>query len=122
MPRPSREPAIVPAKQETNYLQEMQNSGNEAKKWLKTKEVTLFNDAQFAHFACKLAPNRAQKAPRNHILCKTKSGFPVEGEVAAVTDSRLQRSAAGLHNGAGLTWIGLKTPKWDIIRRGLYAP
>jgi hypothetical protein len=122
MPRPLRDPARVPAKQETSSLQKMENSGNEAKKWLKTKEVALFSDAQFAHFACKLAPNRAQKAPRNHILCKTKSGFPVGGEVAAVTNSRLQRSAAGLHKGAGPTWIGLKTPKWDIIRRGLHAP
>ena len=121
-PRPWRKPGIDPAKQETDYLQEMQNSGNEAKKWLKTKDVTLFSDAQFAHFACKLAPNRAQKAPKNHILCKTKSGFPVGGEAEAATNSRLLSSAAGLHKGAGPTWIGLKTLKWDIIRRGLHAP
>ncbi len=122
MPRPSREPGIVPARQETSLLQKMQNSGNEAKKWLKTKEVTFLNDAQFAHFACKLAPNRAQKAPRNHILCKTKSGFPVGGEVGTVTNSRLQRSAAGLHKCGGPTWIGLKSLKWDIIRRAMHAP
>ena len=100
----------------------MENSGNEAKKWLKTKEVTLFSDAQFAHFACILAPNKAQKAPRNRILCKMKSGFSVGDEVGTVTNSRLQRSAVGLHKGAGPTWIGLETLKWDIIRRGLHAP
>ena len=122
MPRPLREPGIVPAKQETSFLQKMQNSGNEAKKWLKTKEVVLLSDAQFVRFACKLAPNRAQKAPKNHILCKTKSGFPVGGEAEAATNSRLQRSAAGLHKGAGPPWIGLETLKWDIIRRGLHAP
>jgi hypothetical protein len=113
---------MVPAKQETGLLQRMENSGNEAKNSLKTKGVTLFNDAQIAHFTWKLAPNRAQKAPKNHILCKTKSGFAVGGEAGAVTISRLQRSTVGLHKGAGPTWIGLETLKWDIIRRGLHAP
>jgi hypothetical protein len=94
MPRPGRKPARVPAKHETSLLQKIENSGNEAKKWLKTKEVTIFSDAQFAHLACKLTPNRAQKAPKNHILCKTNSGFPVGGKVGAVTNSRLQGSAA----------------------------
>jgi len=121
MPRPLGEPATVPAKQETSFLQKMENSGNEAKKWLKTKDVALFSDAQFAHFACKSAPNRAQKAPKNHILCKTSRSFPVGGEVGAVTNSRLQRSTVGLHKGAGPTGIGLETLKWDIIRRGLHA-
>jgi hypothetical protein len=32
-----------------------QNSGNEAKKWLKTKDITFFNGANYAHFAHKLA-------------------------------------------------------------------
>ncbi len=113
---------MVPAKQQISYLQKTENSGNEAKNSLKTKEVTLFSDAQFARFACRLTPNRAQKAPKNHILCKTKSGFPVGGEVAAVTNSRLRKSAVSLHKSAGPVWIGLKTPKWDIIRRGLHAP
>jgi hypothetical protein len=100
----------------------MENSGNEAKKWLKTKEVTIFNDAQFAHFACKLAPNRAQKTTNNRILRKTKSVFPVGGEAGKLTNSRLQRSAASLYKGSGPTWIALETLKWDIIRRGLHAP
>jgi hypothetical protein len=51
MPRPLSDPGIVPARQETSLLQKMENSGNEAKNSLKTKEVTLFNDAQFARFA-----------------------------------------------------------------------
>jgi hypothetical protein len=54
MPRPLREPGTTPARQETSLLQKMENSGNEAKNWLKTKEVTLFGDAQFAHFARSL--------------------------------------------------------------------
>jgi hypothetical protein len=54
MPRPLREPGTAPARQETSLLQKMENSGNEAKNWLKTKAVTLFSDAQFARFARSL--------------------------------------------------------------------
>jgi hypothetical protein len=54
MPRPLKEPGLVPARQETSLLQKMENRGNEAKNLLKTKEVTLFNDAQFARFARSL--------------------------------------------------------------------
>jgi len=40
-------------------LQKMENSGNEAKKYLKTKEVTVLNDAIVARFEHKSAPFRA---------------------------------------------------------------
>jgi hypothetical protein len=33
----------------------MKNSGNEAKKWLKAKDMTFFKCANHAHFARKLA-------------------------------------------------------------------
>jgi hypothetical protein len=33
----------------------MENSGNEAKKYLKTKEVTFLNAANYAHLARELA-------------------------------------------------------------------
>jgi len=49
-----REPGILLARQETGLLQKMENSGNEAKNWLKTKEVTFFYDAQFARFTRSL--------------------------------------------------------------------
>jgi hypothetical protein len=32
----------------------MQNSGNEAKKWLKKKDITFFNAANYTRFARKL--------------------------------------------------------------------
>jgi hypothetical protein len=32
-----------------------ENSGNEAKKWLKTKDVTFLNAANYARFACRFA-------------------------------------------------------------------
>jgi len=38
----------------------MENSGNEAKKYLKTKKVSFSNAADYARFARKLAPKRAQ--------------------------------------------------------------
>jgi hypothetical protein len=34
---------------------EYKNSGNEAKKWLKTKHITFLGGANDASFACKLA-------------------------------------------------------------------
>jgi hypothetical protein len=41
---------------ECRKLQKMKNSGNEAKKYLKTKEVSISNVAYSARFARKLAP------------------------------------------------------------------
>jgi hypothetical protein len=41
---------------ECRELQKMKNSGNEAKKYLKTKEVTVLKGAICARFAHKLAP------------------------------------------------------------------
>jgi hypothetical protein len=36
-------------------LQKMKNSGNEAKKYLKTKDITLLNAANYARFARQIA-------------------------------------------------------------------
>ena len=36
-------------------LQKMKNSGNEAKKYLKTKEVTLFNVAEYVRFCMQFS-------------------------------------------------------------------
>jgi len=33
----------------------MKNRGNEAKKWLKTKDITFLNAVNYAHFARKSA-------------------------------------------------------------------
>ena len=35
--------------------EKMKNSGNEAKKYLKTNDITFFNDANYARFARKFA-------------------------------------------------------------------
>ena len=36
-------------------VREFKNTGNKAKKWLKTKDITFFNAANCAYFARKLA-------------------------------------------------------------------
>jgi hypothetical protein len=51
-----RETGRVPARGESRPLQEMKNSGNEAKKWLKKKDITFSNAANYACFARKLTP------------------------------------------------------------------
>jgi len=44
----------------SNVIQKMENSGNEAKKYLKTKKVSFSNAADSAHFVRKLARKRAK--------------------------------------------------------------
>jgi hypothetical protein len=39
-----------PGELESGEIQKMKNSGNEAKKYLKTKDLTFFNTANFARF------------------------------------------------------------------------
>ena len=41
--------------EQSRELQKMENSGNEAKKWLKTKENRFLYAANYARFARKLA-------------------------------------------------------------------
>jgi hypothetical protein len=55
----ARQGGTVPAMGECRELQKMKNSGNEAKKYLKTKDITIFGAANYARFARKLAQNRA---------------------------------------------------------------
>jgi hypothetical protein len=51
----------------------MNNSGNEAKKYLKTKHITFLNAANYAHFARKLSTDRRIKGAKNSSCAKTKS-------------------------------------------------
>jgi hypothetical protein len=43
---------------ECRELQKMKNSGNEAKKYLKTKHITFLNATNYARFAYNLAQIR----------------------------------------------------------------
>jgi hypothetical protein len=57
--RGAGESGRVPAMGECRELQKMKNSGNEAKKYLKTKHITFLNAANCARFGCNLAQIRA---------------------------------------------------------------
>ena len=49
------ENGVVPASRESRQPEKMKNRGNEAKKWLKTKDITFFKGANDARFARKSA-------------------------------------------------------------------
>jgi len=40
---------------ENRDLEKMKNRGNEAKKWLKTKDITILSGVNYARFACNFA-------------------------------------------------------------------
>jgi hypothetical protein len=44
-----------PAGGDAESPQKLQNSGNEAKKYLKRKDITFFNAANYVHFARRFA-------------------------------------------------------------------
>ena len=77
---------------EWGIAREYKNSGNEAKEYLKTKDITFFDAANCARFARRLAafgPRKEQKSPR---LAELKSGLATRpGDAATVTISRLAR-------------------------------
>jgi len=58
------------------------NRGNEAKKWLKTKEVTILNAANCAHFRCQFA----------HIECWKEQRAALQNEARAAGPKRHTRT------------------------------
>jgi hypothetical protein len=70
----------------------MENSGNEAKKYLRTKEVTVLNAAHSALFARKttlFAPQKEQETPH---FAKTKLSSSGAGRGLKTTHCRLDPS------------------------------
>jgi hypothetical protein len=67
----------------------MRNSGNEAKKYLKTKDITFLNAAILAHFAHRLAPIAPQKEQKRRILQKRTETCESRGDALTMTSSRL---------------------------------
>jgi len=51
------------------------NRGNEAKKYLKKKDITFLNDAKYARFACKFAAICPQKEQESPHFARTKLGL-----------------------------------------------
>ena len=68
-------------------LQEMENSGNEAKKYLKAKDITFLRDANFAHFA----RNLSLKCTKSAAFQGNEPKFGSSGEADTVTISRLHK-------------------------------
>ena len=48
----------------------MENSGNEAKKYLKTKDITFLDAAIYAHFKRELAPIEPEREQKRRNLGK----------------------------------------------------
>jgi len=82
-----------PGGAESRVMQIMKNSGNEAKKWLKTQDITFLNAANFALFACGSTRIRASKEQKRHILSKRTETCKSQGEAGTVASTRLHRTA-----------------------------
>jgi hypothetical protein len=54
---------------------EYKNSGNKAKKWLKTMDIAFLNASNFALFVCKSAPIRHQKEQKTPDFARTNRSF-----------------------------------------------
>jgi len=63
----------------------MQNRGNEAKKYLKIKDITFLSAANYARFACNLAQNLSLKGPKTAPFCT--SGEALERPTGPVIPS-----------------------------------
>ena len=74
---------------EARETEKMKNSGNEAKKYLKKKDITFLNAANYARFACKLTLIPRQKDQKKLHFAQTNRKPTAQGEAGAVTNSRL---------------------------------
>jgi hypothetical protein len=68
---------MVPANGEERIAEEFKKSGNEAKKYLKTKEVTFLNGADYARFERIFAQAGAQMEQKQASLRKTNRSLRV---------------------------------------------
>jgi hypothetical protein len=71
------------------------NSGNEAKKWLKTKGITFFDAANCAHFTRKFAPIERCMEQKRRVLSKTKLRLR-RGQARQESDRKSATSPADL--------------------------
>ena len=92
--RGAREGGMVAAMGKRRELQKMKNSGNEAKKYLKTKHITFLSSANYARFAHELAQIGARNEQKLHNLQKRTEDSERQGEAMRVTRNRLHRIAA----------------------------
>jgi len=79
----------------------MENSGNEAKEWLKTKDITFLSGAYFAHFAHQLTQIWLQN---EHKLHKRSEAYGLQREAEAVTRSRLRNLWTSIDGSPSADW------------------
>lgn len=70
-----RESGMVPARAGSKTLRKMKNWGNEAKEYLKTKDITFSIAADLAVFARKLAQIELQNGAKDTFLGGDRAGF-----------------------------------------------
>jgi len=77
-PRPDPQSKAILSRQQgnTQAIQNRQNRGNEAKKWLKTKDITFLSDADYVRFARTFAPIERQIDQKRRKLRRTKTRNP----------------------------------------------
>ena len=85
---------------ENRAIQIMENRGNEAKKSLKTQDITFLTAAHFALFACKSARIKACNEQKRHILRKRTETCKSPGKAGTVAGTRLHRSAIATRDGS----------------------
>ena len=82
----------------------MQNSGNEAKKYLKTKDITFLNAADSARFARKLTPIGPHRSKNRLILQKRTEACGSQGEPRKGTKCRLHENAVAPTKAGAQEW------------------
>ena len=87
----------------------MKNSGNEAKEYLKTKDITFSNAANYARFARKLAQIEPKKEQKTTHFVETNRSF--RAEQRGRERDKLSATRAG---GTGL---GLRTAAFQIVSK-----
>jgi len=65
MPRGPPGTEIVLAREKARALQKMKKSGNEAKNWLKAKDITFLTGAIYVRFACEITRFALQKEQKH---------------------------------------------------------
>jgi hypothetical protein len=71
----------------------MKNSGNEAKKYLKTKHITFLHAANYACFERNSARIARRKEQKQHNFPKRTEASERQGEAEQMTRSRLEGTA-----------------------------
>jgi len=98
--RPQSRAPRLPGGAGSRVAQIMKNRGNDAKEWLKTKEITFLRAANLALIAAGSASIRPQKEQAHPFSRKTNRSLPVARRGAATTRSRLHGTAVTPRDGS----------------------